>query len=353
MGAVDSRGRLLGGDGFPGRRRFLCGHRLGSVEGGPPFLPHPGGGRLRRVRGAPGGHHLPGLGGGERLGRPPVRDVPGGGRRMAGCSHFRGSQTGGHRMTVPVLAQIVEVPSNVNHLFDWPEVLPFGINRVVLLMFLATLATFLFLYLPFRQPRMVPSKMGVVVETLVGFVRNGIARDTIGPESTKYEWLLIPMFFWLLFLNLFEITPLIHFPVTSRMAIPAFLAGLVWIIFVFVGLKKHGFGYIKNSVMPPGVPKALLVLVIPIDFLSTFVIRPISLAVRLFANMIAGHIMLAVFFLTTASYFVLEPKLVAFVVPLAFAIVITAFEIFVAVLQAYIFTLLTAVYIESSINVGH
>ncbi|MDE0189415.1 MAG: F0F1 ATP synthase subunit A [bacterium] len=256
-------------------------------------------------------------------------------------------------MTVPILAQIVEVPSNVNHLFDWPAVLPFGINRVVLLMFLATLATFLFLYLPFRQPRVVPSKMGVVVETLVNFVRNGIARDIIGPESAKYEWLLIPMFFWLLFLNLFEITPLIHFPVTSRMAIPAFLAGLVWITFVFVGLKKHGLSYIKNSVIPPGVPKPLLVLVIPIDFLSTFVIRPISLAVRLFANMIAGHIMLAVFFLTTASYFVFEPKIVAFAIPLAFAIVITAFEIFVAVLQAYIFTLLTAVYIESSINVEH
>ena len=256
-------------------------------------------------------------------------------------------------MSFPVLAQVVEVPSNVNHLFDWPVVLPLGINRVVLLMFLATLITFLFLYLPVRKARVVPSKMGVVVESLVDFVRKGIARDIIGSQSIRYEWLLIPMFFWLLFLNLFEITPLIHFPVTSRMAIPAFLAVLVWVTFIFVGLKKHGLSYIKNSVIPAGVPKPLLILMIPIDFLSIFVIRPISLAVRLFANMLAGHIMLAVFFLTTASYFVLEPKAVAFVIPLAFAIVITAFEIFVAVLQAYIFTLLTAVYIESSIHVEH
>lgn len=256
-------------------------------------------------------------------------------------------------MSFPVLAQVVEVPGNVNHLFDWPVVLPLGINRVVLLMFLATLITFLFLYLPVRKARVVPSKMGVVVESLVDFVRKGIARDIIGSQSTRYEWLLIPMFFWLLFLNLFEITPLIHFPVTSRMAIPAFLAVLVWVTFIFVGLKKHGLSYIKNSVIPPGVPKPLLILMVPIDFLSIFVIRPISLAVRLFANMLAGHIMLAVFFLTTASYFVLEPKAVAFVIPLAFAIVITAFEIFVAVLQAYIFTLLTAVYIESSIHVEH
>ena len=256
-------------------------------------------------------------------------------------------------MSFPILAQVVEVPSDINHLFDWPVVLPFGINRVVLLMFLATLATFLFLYLPVRKPQVVPTKMGVLVETLVDFVRNGIARDTIGSQSAQYEWLLIPMFFWLLFLNLLEVIPFINFPVTSRMAIPAFLAALVWVVFVFVGLKKHGLSYIKNSLVPPGVPKALLILVIPIELISTFLIRPVSLAVRLFANMIAGHIMLTVFFLTSASYFVLEPKAVAFVVPLAFAIVITGFEIFVGVLQAFIFTLLTAVYIESSINVDH
>ena len=256
-------------------------------------------------------------------------------------------------MSFPVLAQVVEVPSNVNHLFDWPVVLPLGINRVVLLMFLATLATFLFLYLPVRKPRVVPTKMGVMVETMVDFVRNGIGRDTIGPESAKYEWLLIPMFFWLLFLNLLEVTPLVNFPVTSRMAIPALLAALVWVVFVFVGLKKHGFGYIRHSLIPAGVPKALLILVIPVHLISTFLIRPVSLAVRLFANMIAGHIMLTVFFLTSASYFVLEPKAVAFVVPLGFAVVITGFEIFVGVLQAFIFTLLTAVYIESSINVEH
>ncbi|MCQ3803428.1 MAG: F0F1 ATP synthase subunit A [bacterium] len=256
-------------------------------------------------------------------------------------------------MRFPIVAQVVEVPSDVNVLFDWPDVLPLGINRVVLLMFLATAATFLFLYLPVRKARVVPTKMGVVVESLVDFVRNGIARDTIGSQSAKYEWLLIPMFFWILFLNLFEVTPLINFPVTSRMAIPAFLAVLVWVVFVFVGLRKHGLSYIKNSLIPPGVPKALLILVIPIELISTFLIRPISLAVRLFANMIAGHIMLTVFFLTSASYFVLEPKAVAFVIPLAFAIVITGFEIFVAVLQAFIFTLLTAVYIESSIHVEH
>jgi F-type H+-transporting ATPase subunit a len=252
-----------------------------------------------------------------------------------------------------ILAQIVQVPSDINEMFDWPAVLPFGINRVVLLMFLATIATFLFLYLPFRKPRIVPTKFQIAVEVLVDFVKKDVGRDIIGPESVKYEWLLIPMFFWLLFLNILEVTPLINFPPTSRMAIPGFLAVFVYVVFIFVGIKKHGLAYFLKTIVPGGVPKALLLLLVPIEFISVFFIRPISLAVRLFANMLAGHIMLTVFFLTSAAYFVLSPKLLAFPVPFAFAVVITGFEIFVGVLQAYIFTLLTAVYIETSIHLEH
>jgi F-type H+-transporting ATPase subunit a len=252
-----------------------------------------------------------------------------------------------------MIAQIVQVPEDIDHLFDWPDVLPLGINRVVLLTFLATAITFLFLYLPLRKPRLVPTKVQVVVEAMVDFVRNSIGKEIIGSESARYEWLLVPMFFWLLFLNLFEVIPGINFPVTSRMAIPAFLAVGVWVTFVVVGIAKHGFSYIRHTVIPPGVPMILLPLVALIEVVSTFVIRPFSLAVRLFANMIAGHIMLTVFFLTTASYFVFAPKLIAFPIPLAFAVAITGFEVFVAILQAFIFTLLTAVYIESSIHVQH
>jgi F-type H+-transporting ATPase subunit a len=251
-----------------------------------------------------------------------------------------------------IVAQIVQVPSDINEMFDWPAVLPLGINRVVLLVFLATIATFLFLYLPFRRSRIVPTKFQAAVEWGVGFVKTNIGRDVIGPESVKYEWLLIPMFFWILFLNLFEVTPFINFPPTSRMAIPAFLAVFVYIVFVFVGIKKHGFRYFFKTVVPD-VPWPYLILVTPIEIISVFFIRPVSLAVRLFANMLAGHIMLTVFFLTSAAYFVLSPKLLAFPIPFAFAVVITGFEIFVGALQAFIFTLLTAVYIESSIHLEH
>ncbi len=252
-----------------------------------------------------------------------------------------------------ILAQIVQVPSDINEMFDWPAILPFGINRVVLLMFLAAIVTFLFLYLPFRTPRIVPTKLQVAAEAAVEFVKKDIGRDIIGPESVNYEWLLIPMFFWILFLNILEVTPFINFPPTSRMAIPAFMAVFVYVVFLFVGMKKHGLRYLFRTVVPEGVPKALLVLVTPIEIISVFFIRPISLAVRLFANMLAGHIMLTVFFLTSAAYFVLSPKLLAFPIPFAFAVAITGFEIFVGVLQAFIFTLLTAVYIESSIHLEH
>jgi F-type H+-transporting ATPase subunit a len=260
-----------------------------------------------------------------------------------------------------LLAQIVEVPEDVNELFDWPDLIPLsigravdlGINRIILLIFLATIVTILFLWIPFRKPRIVPTKFQVIVEAMVDFVRNGIGRDIIGPESYKYEWLLLPMFFWILFLNLFEVIPGINFPPTSRMAIPLFLALLVWVVFVVVGLRKHGFGYIYHTLVPPGVPKALLLLVVPIELISVFFIRPVSLAVRLFANMVAGHIMLAVFFLTSAAYFVFGVKILGWAIPFSFAVVLVGFEIFVGILQAFIFTLLTAVYIESSIHVEH
>ncbi len=250
------------------------------------------------------------------------------------------------------LAQIVEVPEDINELFDWPPLFS-GVNRVIVLMWLAALLAFLFLYLPYRKVRIVPSKVQVISEAMVDFVRNGIGRDIIGPESYRYEWLLLPMFFWILIMNLFEITPGISFPPTARMAAPAFLAVVVWLVFVFVGFRRHGLRYLYHTLVPPGVPKALLLLVVPIEFITVFLVRPISLAVRLFANMLAGHIMLTVFFLTTAAYFTFGPKLVGWPVPFAFSVVLVAFESFVAVLQAFIFTLLTAVYIESSIHVEH
>ena len=121
-----------------------------------------------------------------------------------------------------------------------------------------------------------------------------------------------------------------------------------------MGIAKQGVGgYFKSALFPPGVPAALYVLVTPIEFVSTFLVRPLTLAVRLAANMIAGHLILTIFALGTA-YLLLEPVTIAFA-PFAFLLMVfmTAFEVLVAALQAYIFTILTAVYISGAIHPEH
>jgi len=132
---------------------------------------------------------------------------------------------------------------------------------------------------------------------------------------------------------------------------------IVWVIFIVVGFKHQGSGYLKSSLFPPGVPKALYVLVTPIEFISTFLVRPFSLAVRLFANMLAGHILLVTFALLTDAMFTAQTKQLFLkplgVLPLAMLIFLTAFEVLVGFLQAYIFTILTAVYIGGATHPEH
>jgi F-type H+-transporting ATPase subunit a len=188
-------------------------------------------------------------------------------------------------------------------------------------------------------------------------VRDGVAKDIIGPEGTRYVPYLLSIFMFILVGNLFEITPLINFPITSRMAIPAFLALATYVIFVVVGFAKNGFKYFFDTVWPRHVPVALRWLVGLIELVSIFALRPITLAVRLFANMVAGHLMLTVLlgsgiiFLTSVGE--IGARAAIGLPWLAFGIAIYVFEMIVAILQAYIFTLLSAVYIQSSVHFEH
>jgi F-type H+-transporting ATPase subunit a len=162
------------------------------------------------------------------------------------------------------------------------------------------------------------------------------------------------MFFYVLVTNMFEVIPGIQFPVNARMALPAFLALLVWVIFNVVGIRAQGFrGYMKSMLFPPGVPKFLLPLVAMIEFISTVFVRPFSLAVRLFANMLAGHLLLVTFAVLCAALWTAKPTAVILPLPFAMLILLTGFEILVAVLQAFIFTILTAVYIGGSMHPEH
>ena len=196
-----------------------------------------------------------------------------------------------------------------------------------------------------------------VAEATIDFIRDGIIMQTMGPEGMVFLPYLTTLFCFILVCNIFEVVPLIQFPATARMAIPLFLALFTWVLFNVMGVKKQGFfGYMKSSLFPPGVPKAMYVLVTPIEFLSTFLLRPFSLAVRLFANELAGHLLLVTFAVLTDTL-LFHNSIVFFkpiaVLPAAMDVALTGFEVLVAFLQAFIFTILTAVYLGGAMHPEH
>jgi len=227
-------------------------------------------------------------------------------------------------------------------------------NRTSFLMILAGLIVIVLFVVAFRKPKLVPTGLQNLLESVVDFVRNGIVMEVMGPVGLPWVPFLTTMFFFIFVNNIFEILPFVNFPPTSRMAIPIFLAVLVWFLFNIVGIRAQGFGpYLRSNLFPPGVPPAMYILVTPIEFVSTFLIRPITLSVRLAANMIAGHLILTIFFLGTV-YLAWKPTTIPWAVPaFVLTIFLVGFEVLVSILQAYIFTILTAVYLGLAINPEH
>jgi F-type H+-transporting ATPase subunit a len=260
-----------------------------------------------------------------------------------------------------VAGEVICAPADVKELFEFHEAIfsigGFGVTRTIFLMFLAAAIVIAILYFGLRSNSLLPSKFETVVESLVQFVRNDIAIGVIGHDGARYVPYLLSIFLFILVGNLFEITPFINFPITSRMAIPAFLAIVTWVIFVVMGFAKNGLRYVSDIAWPKAVPIGLRWLVGLIEIFSTFLLRPHTLAVRLFANLVAGHLMLTLL-LGSGVIFVLAvgdvgAKAGIGLVWFAVGILIYVFEIVVAVLQAYIFTLLSAVYIQSSVHPEH
>jgi F-type H+-transporting ATPase subunit a len=214
-----------------------------------------------------------------------------------------------------------------------------------------------FFYVAARRSALVPGKLQFAAESVYGFVRNQIAPDTIGREGIKYVPYLVTLFGFLVVLNVAGIIPILQFPATSKIAIPLSLAAISWLIYNYVGIKRQGFlGYFKNMMFPPGVPKAMYVLLAPLEFMSTFVFRPITLTLRLTFNMFAGHLVLLLCILG-GEYLLLEYQgIVGYAagsVATLFGIVMTFFEGFIQVLQAYVFVLLTAIYIGGALTHEH
>jgi F-type H+-transporting ATPase subunit a len=248
----------------------------------------------------------------------------------------------------------VDVPP-VSHVTNWGTG-PLGFNKTAAIYIFATVATLLVFYFGTRRKdALVPAGLlQNTAESGVGFVRNQIIMQTIGADGLGYLPYLTALFFFIFFSNITEIIPGVQFPANARFGVPLLFALATWVIYNVVGVVKQGpLHYLKNSVIPPGVPKLILPLVMLIEIVSVFVVRPFSLAVRLFANMLAGHLILVTFAVLSAALWAAKPTIV--IMPFSFALLVamTGFEILVSFLQAFIFSILTAVYIGSSMHPDH
>ncbi|MDR1151881.1 MAG: F0F1 ATP synthase subunit A [Bifidobacteriaceae bacterium] len=226
----------------------------------------------------------------------------------------------------------------------------FELNRLSLVRIIATVALVLVLWMGTKALRVVPGRGGNLFEMAVGFVHNSIAADVLGPQAARrYLPLLATIFFAVLGMNITGIIPLLNVASTSLVAMPLLLAIVSFVAFVWTGIHTHGAkGYFASALFPKGPPKFIYVILTPIEFLSTFILRPVTLTIRLMANMISGHFLLVAFFSMTNYLLIEATGIMKGVAVLSFgaALAFTAFEIFIAALQAYIFTLLTTVYIS-------
>lgn len=256
----------------------------------------------------------------------------------------------------------LEFPS-MDDIVVWPDWFGegtfFAFNKIAFITLLAVLIPAALFWAAAQKGKKSPVPRGVqnLVEVSVDFVEKQVVMPTIGPDGMRYLPMLTAMFFFIFVGNIFEVIPTAHMPANARMANPLVLALIVWVMSIAVGVKHNGLQYFKDALFPPGVPKALYILVTPIEFISTYLVRPFSLAVRLFANMLAGHILLVTFSVLTLSLLLAETAQFA-LVPLSIApflglIAFTAFEIGVSFLQAYIFALLAGVYIGGALNPAH
>ncbi|MFM8794371.1 MAG: F0F1 ATP synthase subunit A [Acidimicrobiales bacterium] len=244
----------------------------------------------------------------------------------------------------------------INSILRWKDIFP-GFNKIALIAVMATLISVtIFLLAARREANTAPKGVRNFAEMIVEFIENGVVMQTMGRDGLGWTPFLLTMFLFIYLCNVPGIIPFLQMPATARMAVPMFLALLVWVIYNGVGIKHQGIGgYLKSTLFPPGVPKALYILVTPIEFISAIIVRPFSLAVRLFANMMAGHILLVTFALLSEALFQARDKVLipVGILPFFMLIFLTSFEVLVAFLQAYIFAMLTAVYIGGAAHPEH
>ena len=233
---------------------------------------------------------------------------------------------------------------------------PFEFNRVQLVRLIILVVVLVGTYLIASRAKLVPGRIQSIFELIIEFVNTQIIDSVMGSErGRQFSPMLITMFVMIFAMNLGGVIPGMNLAGTSVIGLPLMLALWTFVTYIIFGVKKHGLGgYLKHETMPPGVPKPIYLLLIPIEFLQVAIIRWASLTIRLLANMVAGHMMLVVFISLTQGLLLSGTWLMA-VSPLsgALAIGIYGFEIFVAALQAFVFTILSAVYINMATSDEH
>jgi F-type H+-transporting ATPase subunit a len=229
-----------------------------------------------------------------------------------------------------------------------PEINIGGINlsftNASLFMILSAAAICLVLFLGTNEKKIIPDKFQLITEMFYNFIAKMIS-DTAGSKAKPYFPFIFSLFMFVLFCNMVGMLPY-SFTVTSHIIVTLILALFIFIAVTIIGFLKHGFKYLKIFV-PSGVPALLLPLITVIEIIS-YLSRPVSLSVRLFANMMAGHTMLKVF-----GGFVISLGVLGGWLPLSFSVALTGLEILVAFLQAYVFAILTCIYLNDALNLHH
>jgi F-type H+-transporting ATPase subunit a len=213
-----------------------------------------------------------------------------------------------------------------------------------LFMIISAITILFLLFLGTKKKLLIPSKTQFITEMSYTFIAKMI-NDTAGSGAKSFFPFIFTLFMFVLFCNMIGMLPY-SFTVTSHIIVTFMLAATVFIGVTIIGFIKHGIKYLELFV-PKGVPIILLPLIIVIEIIS-YLSRPVSLSVRLFANMMAGHTMLKVF-----GGFVISLGLLGGWLPLGFSVALTGLEILVAFLQAYVFAILTCIYLNDALNLHH
>ena len=248
----------------------------------------------------------------------------------------------------------------------FPGVLPDWVNNHSAQALIAAILVLGFWLWMAHGQKLIPGKRQFLGEQLYDLIRNGIARDLLGHEYRRFLPYLVALFSFILVNNLFGQFFLFMFPTFSKIGYAYGLALLTWLLYNGAGIAKHGLGgYLKMMTLPEGVPVFLYPLIIPLEFLSNFIVRPITLALRLFANLFAGHLVIMVFVVggalllqmtqatATDIGFPLWLLKAAGGFSIVFSFAIFALELLVGSIQAYIFTVLTAQYVSSAVSDEH